>query len=91
MNPNWDDEALYQESRKIIAAQIQHITYNEFLPEALGRNVIKRYGLSLQPTGYSNDYDPNLNPSILNEFAAAAFRWHTLVQASKNDFKIFPN
>ncbi|KAH7636467.1 peroxinectin-like protein 6 [Dermatophagoides farinae] len=80
LNPYWDDEIIYQEARKIVSAEIQHITYNEFLPDALGRNVIRHYGLSLQPNGHSLEYDPNLNPSILNEFGTAAYRWHTLVQ-----------
>ncbi|KPM07265.1 peroxinectin-like protein 6 [Sarcoptes scabiei] len=80
LNPHWDDETLFQEARKIVGAQIQHITYNEFLPEALGRNVIRHHRISLKPNGYEFGYNYELNPSILNEFAAAAFRWHTLVQ-----------
>lgn len=30
--------------------------------------------------GYVNDYDPNVNPNVLNEHSSAAFRYfHTLI------------
>ena len=64
LHPQWDDERLYQEARKIVGALMQSITYNEFLPTLLGRS-LPRY------TGYR----PNMNPGLSNVFATAAFRF----------------
>lgn len=36
LNPHWDDETLYQESRRILIAEYQHINYYEWLPIFLG-------------------------------------------------------
>lgn len=80
-NPLWDDEKLFQEARKILGAQMQHITYNEFLPILLGRNLSSSIGLTPDPEYWSNDkYDENVDASAANNFAAAAFRFaHTLL------------
>lgn len=81
LNSGWNDERLYQEARRILAAQMQHITYNEWLPIIIGRVKMQQLGLLSLQQGSSQDYDANLNPSILNEFAGAAFRFgHTLIQ-----------
>ncbi|XP_077541333.1 salivary peroxidase/catechol oxidase-like [Haemaphysalis longicornis] len=83
LNPGWKDEILYQEARRIVAAEFQHIAFNEFLPILLGRKVMEQFDLLLTPYGYSHSYDPELNAGIGNVFAAAAYRYgHTLVQGN---------
>lgn len=39
LNPHWDDETIFQESRRLLGGQMQHIHYNEFLPILLGNSV----------------------------------------------------
>lgn len=73
LNPHWDGETVYQEARKIVGAQMQHITYKQWLPNVLGPR-----GMEL--LGEYKGYDPTINPSISNEFATAALRFgHTLI------------
>ena len=75
MNPQWDDEHIYQEARKIVIAQVQRITYEEFLPALFGQDFFNRM------IGPYPGYDPLTDPSILNSFATAAFRFgHSLIQ-----------
>ncbi|KAJ8915168.1 hypothetical protein NQ315_000420 [Exocentrus adspersus] len=81
VNPHWDEDKLFEHARKIVVAENQHITYNEFLPRILGWNAMNLYGLKLLPQGYYKEYNPTCNPSIFNEFACAAFRiGHSLLR-----------
>ncbi|VDM96570.1 unnamed protein product, partial [Thelazia callipaeda] len=71
INAHWDDERLFHEARRIVIAQIQHITYNEFLPIILSKNKLRQYGVKLQINGYDSDYNLKTDASVLNEYASA--------------------
>jgi len=80
VNPLWNDERLFQEARRIVGAQMQHITYNEFLSVIIGKKASEDFGILSTPNGTNDTYDESVNPSMANEFAAAAFRFaHTLL------------
>lgn len=65
-----DDELLYQTARKHLIAYYQSIVFNEWLP-AMGVNLPAYTG-----------YKPDMDPSIMNVFSAAAFRLgHTLINS----------
>lgn len=71
VNPLADSEDLYQTARKIVGAELQIITYNEFLPSLLGIH-------ASDPSAFR--YDVAVNPSIANEFSTALFRvGHTML------------
>lgn len=85
LNPSWDDEKLFQEARRINVAQYQYIVYYEFLPQILGLNNMKNAGLYVYNTGssYVNDYSSTTDPSVINEFTGAAFRYfHTMIKGT---------
>ncbi|PSN49557.1 hypothetical protein C0J52_04989 [Blattella germanica] len=80
INPHWDDERLYQETRHIVAAMVQHITFTEFLPMLLGKETVEKYDLAPRSSGYWDGYDPNVDVTIPSAFVTAAFRFgHSLL------------
>ncbi|XP_015916569.2 peroxidase-like [Parasteatoda tepidariorum] len=80
INPHWDDETIYQETRHIVAAELQHITYSQWLPMLVGRQVVAKYGIEPLKHGYYDQYNPNVNAGIRAAFQSAAFRFgHSLL------------
>lgn len=76
-NPSWSDEQLFQHARRIVIAELQDITYNEFLPALLGGGTPAAAAMQAY-RGYRAD----VNPGIANEFATAAYRFgHSLLNA----------
>lgn len=41
-NDEWSDATLFLEARRALTAEIQHITYNEFLPIVLGQQTVTK-------------------------------------------------
>jgi peroxidase len=52
VNPHWSGERLFLETRRIVVAALQHITYNEWLPLLLGPEIIAKFELDLRADGY---------------------------------------
>ena len=71
INPHWSDEQVYQETRKIVEAQLQIITYKHWLPYIIGDE-------GMEMLGSYKGYNRNVNPTISNVFATAAFRYSKL-------------
>jgi len=70
------DEEKFQIARKVVIAEQQWITYQEFLPAM---------GLRLAPY---RGYRPDVRTSLANEFATVGYRSHSMV---RGDFKVVTN
>jgi peroxidase len=63
-SPWMSDERLYQAARGVVVAEIESITYNQWLPTLLGAGAIDPY----------SGYNARVNPGIATEFSTAAYR-----------------
>lgn len=80
VNSHWDDETVFQEARKINIAQHQYISYYELLPILLGEKYLLEEKIIYKDRDIVRDYDGQINPSVFNEHAQAAFRYfHSLI------------
>ena len=66
--PSWlSAEERFQIARREVGAEIEHITYTQFLPAL---------GVALEPY---RGYDPTVNPGLSNEFAVVGYRAHSMI------------
>jgi hypothetical protein len=66
--PAWlSAEERFQIARRIVGAEIQYITYTQFLPAL---------GVKLEPY---RGYNPTVNPGLSNEFAVVGYRAHSMI------------
>ncbi|XP_071156046.1 salivary peroxidase/catechol oxidase-like isoform X2 [Mytilus edulis] len=88
LNPCWSNERVFQETRRIIIAQVQHITYNHFLPLVVDQDTMRQYNLYSKPNGFDNCYDDSVDASCLNSFGIAPWRYgHSQVMAEQSELK----
>ncbi len=68
--PHLNDDGIYLRARAMVGAEIQIITYRDFLPLLLGNHPLAPY----------RGYRPEVNAGIANVFSGAAYRvGHTLL------------
>jgi len=63
--PTRTGEEIYQAARAFVMAEIQVITYGEYLPALLGKRAIRSY----------RGYKPGVDATITNLFSTAAYRY----------------
>ena len=61
---NIDGAKIFEQARILVIAEIQKITYEEYLPALLGEQALPDY----------QGYDNRVKPNIYNEFSTAAYR-----------------
>lgn len=61
---------IFNLARRIVIGEYQNIVLNEFLPILIGTNSVATI------KNGKTTYNPNIDPSISNEFSAAVFRFN---------------
>jgi hypothetical protein len=61
------EQLKFEIARRVVGAELQFITYHEFLPAV---------GVRLDPYG---GYDPRVNAGLANEFAVVGYRAHSMI------------
>nr|CAD7602051.1 unnamed protein product [Timema genevievae] len=81
LNSHWSDETLFEETRAIVIAELQHIFYTEWLPLLIGEHALDDF--DLRDSDVRSVYEPTVSPSTTNEFSTSAFRYgHSTVEGT---------
>lgn len=72
---SWSSDQLFEETRKIVTAILQHVTYNEYLPLVIGKKNMIKYELFSAETGFDTVYNKMVDATVKNSLGAAAFRF----------------
>ncbi|CAC5363385.1 PXDN [Mytilus coruscus] len=88
LNPCWSIEMVFQETRRIIIAQVQHITYNHFLPLVVDRKTMRRFKLFSKKRGFNDVYNNKVDASCFNSFGIAPWRYgHSQIMPEQSELK----
>ena len=79
INPHWDDERLFQESRRILSAMHQHITYGSYLPLLVGPAFMKKHDLYPRSEGFYTGYSSLVDAGAGLAVSHSAFRLHNQI------------
>ncbi|XP_053407489.1 peroxidase mlt-7-like [Mercenaria mercenaria] len=78
VNSGWSDERLYQETRKIVGGEIQHIVYTHMLPVLIQDSVLDQHGVTKE-----YDYKDSVDASMTAAFSMV-YRYHNLMPHKLN-------
>ena len=73
-NEHWDDAKLFLEARRLVVAQIQHVTLNEYVPSILGEGARTDRELMPVAAGFYNGYSSSNVGGTYDAVALAALR-----------------
>jgi len=79
VNPHWDEERLFQETKRLNAAIFQQTTYGEHLPLVVGPEFMEKHDLYPRRDGYYHGYSQLVEGATGLAVAHGAYRLHNII------------
>lgn len=80
LNPLWSDERTFQETRRVVTAQWQLLSFRDWLQWIIGTDTVQQNSLLPSTRTYSQDYNASVPATVSNDFSSAAYRsFHSMV------------